>query len=784
LTGPLSGLRVVDCSTGTAGPRATGMLADYGAEVIWVEPPGGDRFRADLAIPYAVFNRGKRDVVLDLKDDRDRERMFRLLGTADVFFESWRPGVAGRLGLGWDTVHQRFPGLVYTSITGFGADGPHRDLPGYESLVHAVAGSTGEQAGHREPPIYQALPFASIGAAMLGLIGTLAALYRRGEDGHGRHVETSLLDGALSFLGMLWGDSDDESLTPPVRPGSIRLVSRTYRCADNEYLGVHTGAVGAFGRLIRVLGLQDRIPATEDGTDMRIPLTPEQSAIVLDEIPEIFARESRAAWLDKLLKADICAVPALRPGEVFDEPQPRHNGMALEVEDPVLGRIQQVAPPVKIPQSPPSVRGAACTVGQHTAEVFAELDAGTRPELPVPAGPPADGRPLLDGLRVLDIGAYYAGPYSSRLLADLGADVIKLETTLGDQLRGIPRPFRSAQAGKRGIALNLKDPALAPALDGLLSWADAITHNMRPGAAERLGFGYEELHARFPRLIYCHTRGFEDGPRSLQPGTDQTANALAGTEYEDGACGRGGAPFWSRVNTGDTGNGYLWAIAVIQALYHRERTGQGQLVGTSIINACLLNTSFAYSMADGSAVPRPRIDQHQRGLSALHGLYRLADDWLCIAILSEDAWPDLCAVLESPQLRDDPRFATAEARASHDAELRAALEPLFARRSGGELVPALEKSYLPCELSSATFPVELFDDPLIAQRGWIATAEVADVGRLEEPARLVEFSANVPPGVSPPCLAGQHTREILAELGFGDAAIAKLIEADAVVAAG
>ena len=161
MTRPLTGLRVVDCSTGTAGPRATGMLADYGADVIWVEPPGGDRFHGELEIPYAVFNRGKRGIVLDLKDDSGKERMYQLLATADVFVESWQPGVAERLGLGWEVLHQRFPGLVHTSITGFGPDGPYRDLPGYESLVHAIAGSTAEQAGHRPGPIYQALPFAS-----------------------------------------------------------------------------------------------------------------------------------------------------------------------------------------------------------------------------------------------------------------------------------------------------------------------------------------------------------------------------------------------------------------------------------------------------------------------------------------------------------------------------------------------------------------------------------------------------------------------------------------------
>ncbi|MCW2913625.1 MAG: L-carnitine dehydratase/bile acid-inducible protein, partial [Actinomycetia bacterium] len=337
--------------------------------------------------------------------------------------------------------------------------------------------------------------------------------------------------------------------------------------------------------------------------------------------------------------------------------------------------------------------------------------------------------------------------------------------------------------GKQSIALNLKKPEARELLERLIAHADVLAHNMRPGAAERLGIGYEELHARYPGLIYCHTRGFEDGPRSLLPGTDQTANALAGTEYEDGACRVGGPPIWSRVNIGDTGNGFLWATAVIQALYHRERTSLGQRVGTAIINACLLSTSFVYAHADGSPVARPQIDLRQRGLSALHGLYRLADgSWVCVVVLDERDWPDLCAALEAPELVDDPRFASAGSRQKHDAELRTELEPFFARLAAEELLTQFDKRGLPCELSSQTFAAELFDDPDIARRGWIASAQVPGVGGLEQPARLVEFRTNVPGEVSGPCLAGQHTRQILAGLGLDEAAVARLVEDGAVLA--
>ena len=186
---------------------------------------------------------------------------------------------------------------MYCSISGFGPDGPYRDVVGYESFVHAVVGTMAQQAGHRDGPIFQGLPFASTGAAHLTLVGMLAALYRRLDDGVGRHVETSLFDGALAFLSMMWGESDasvaaqagmDLSMT---RGSGMRLITRSFVCSDDEYIGIHTGAVGAFGRLMEVLGLDDRIPPSETGIDMGTPLTPEQAELLERELHPRFASQ-------------------------------------------------------------------------------------------------------------------------------------------------------------------------------------------------------------------------------------------------------------------------------------------------------------------------------------------------------------------------------------------------------------------------------------------------------------------------------------------------------------
>ena len=586
VTRPLAGLRVVDCSLGTAGPQATGLLADYGADVTWVEPPGGDPARGWFPAAASVFNRGKRSVVLDLEDPGGRARVLELADRADVLVESWAPGVASSFDLGYDTVHARNPSLVYTSISAFGPDGPHRDLPAYEPLVHALVGTMAQQPGHRDGPIFQGLPFATTGAAHLAVLGTLAALSRRLDDGVGRHVETSLLDGALAYLSMLWGESDAGmaaagavDMRAMTGASRMRLVTRSFVCSDDEYLGIHTGAVGAFGRLMQVLGLDDRIPPSESGIDMGVPLTPEQAELLEREIHGIFASRPRAFWVARLMEADVCAVEHLHPTSVFDEPQPRHNAMVVRVDDPALGPVEQVAPAIRFDGVAPGDPQPAPAPGQHTELV---LDSLARPADDSPwrvmsaePGQP-DERPLLAGVHIVDLGAYYAGPYSSRLLADLGADVIKLEPTAGDPLRGIERPFFSAQAGKRSLAANLKDPGLAPAIDKLLDWADVVHHNMRPGAAERLGLGAEQVRAAHPDVIYLYAPGWgSSGPHMMRQSFAPMLSGYVGASYE--VAGRYNEPMPSTGNE-DPGNGLLGAIAILTALLHRRRTGHAAVV--------------------------------------------------------------------------------------------------------------------------------------------------------------------------------------------------------------
>jgi crotonobetainyl-CoA:carnitine CoA-transferase CaiB-like acyl-CoA transferase len=775
---PLEGLRVLDVSTGVAGPRASGLLADYGADVVWVEPPGGAPRRAELGVQYAVFNRGKRSVELDITcagPQRDR-----LLATADILVDSWAPA-AIPAGMSFPELHAQYPALVMCSITGFGSDGPYRDVASRESLVHALIGTMGEQVGHRDGPIYEGLPFASIGAGYLGALGVLAALCGRARDGIGRHVETSLYDGAYVYLAMMWGDTDtgkqntshtENSFMPA---GSSRLITGSFRCADDEYIGIHTGAVGAFGRLMRVLGLDDRIPSDVNGLDMGIPLTADEQSILHGSIHDIFASKPRADWVSALIEADVCGIPALRPTEVFDEPQTRHNGMVVTVDDPDIGSVEQVAPPARFGDIRDEVSCApAPQIGEHTETVMSDWAAEPRVRPWVGSGSP-DQRPPLAGVKILDLGAMYAGPCASRHLADLGAEVIKLEPVLGDGMRGLPSIFRNCQAGKRSLAVDLKNTELAAVRDKLSRWADIVHHNMRPGAAERMGMGHAQVRAVNESVIYGYAPGWgSDGPYARHQSFEPMLSGYVGAEFE--VAGQYNSPVYPLGNA-DPGNGLIGAIAMLMALLHRRRTGEGTYFENPQLNATMTHMSHIVRRTDGTVLGAEKLDPLQCGISAFDRLYETSDGWICVSAESDVEVHGLEKVTACDLTTD---CSTAEERQERDYELSMELSAVFAGRSTAEWLGDLEVAGVPAAVPKPFNNRTFMRDPENVRTRRVAVISDAVEGRIWEPDQYLRISdCEIPPHRLAPRL-GQHTVEILTWLDVDPGRIGELRDEGAI----
>ncbi|HZQ56851.1 MAG TPA: CoA transferase [Acidimicrobiales bacterium] len=365
----------------------------------------------------------------------------------------------------------------------------------------------------------------------------------------------------------------------------------------------------------------------------------------------------------------------------------------------------------------------------------------------------------LEGLKVLDFGHYFAGPYASRLLADLGADVIKLETLDGDLLRPTVKPFNGAQRGKRDIAVNLKHPRGIEIGHRLAAWADVVSHNMRPGAAERLHMDYETVRAINPAVIYAYAPGWgSSGPDAGLPGFAPLFSGYVGLHHE--AAGAGNPPV-SPVGNEDNGNGLLGATAILMALYRRKRTGEGQYLEHPQLNATLLMAMHLLRRPDGSVVGSANLDHERLGGHPLDHLYATSDGWVC-----------LCArtAAEEARLRTVPGFDALPAAPTTDDIGR-----VFATRTSAEWGALLDAHDVPAEVPvGPDAPQRLLLDPERRRDGRVEEYPHPHWGTTQDVAVMVRLSdAKERPGRPAPEL-GQHTREVLGELGYGGAEVEEL----------
>jgi len=795
MAGVFEGLRVLDLSSGVAGPLAAMLLADNGAQVTRIVTPGHGESRSGSG--NRVWNRGKRSAQIDLSSESGRETFLALASIADVVIESFPPGTTTELRIDHATVAAGNRGVITCSITGYGELSEHRDRPSDDALVAARTGLLYDQKGRRgtameyiagrpgpypefgapdglvrgtsrEGPVFPRTTWPSLGAMYLATLGIAAALRARETTGEGQWVQTSLLQGALAAVCLNW--QRVENPDAPLYwmwPIDARSIEGLYECSDGRW--VHHWTVRPNWLLTSAagdeLGSVDLETAYRDDPD-RISMEPDgllTGMFLHPQLAEAFRKFPSPAWVQAGAQAGIGVAPVRSPAEALADPSFLADGCVVRVDDPEVGPIRHVGSVLEFSETPGAVRGPSPTPGEHTREVIAEAAAAPS-SVATPSRPARGtlGHPL-EGVRVLDLGLGVAGPFTGRALADLGADVIKVNAVYDTYWAGTHMGL-GTNRGKRSIALNLKDDRGRAALDKLVSTADVIMTNWRPGAAARLGLDYETLRERFPRLVYCNTRGYEKGPRSDLPGTDQTAAALTGVEWEDGACDAGNPPLWSRSGMGDTGNAMLAAIAITAALYHRDRTGQGQAVSTSIVNAQLLATSYAWIHEDGSPGEWARVDMDQYGLSPTYRMYRCSDgQWVFVAATSPEHRTGLATVVADDAVSsDDPE------------KVAATLEARLAERPAAEWFAALDRTGVPVEIVDEEFCRTLFDDQEARAAGLVAETWAGSVGRFEDPGLLVTLSSTPLLIQRGPCMCGEHSRELLRECGYADEQIDEL----------
>lgn len=376
--GALDGLRVLDLSQGAAGPTCAMVLGDHGAAVVKVEPTTGEWGRGlgppfwhGVAAAYLGMNRNKRSLALDLKRPAGREIVRRLAERSDVLVESFRPGVLDRLGLGYDDLRIGNPRLVYCSITAFGPSGPWRDRPGVDGVVQAMSGLMSVTGPPEGDPVKVGVPAADMTAAFLAVQGILLALLARERSGAGQRVSISLLDALLAFqavpLTMFLAGGE-----APRRSGSAAPYA-----APNETFPTRDGAImvaaytperwAALCRVVERPDLEDDLRFRTNGDRVR-----NRPALVA-ELSACFRRRTTAEWLALLDQADVVCGPLLDYPALLAQPQVAENGMVAELRHPMLGPASTVGIPLKLEATPGSVRLAAPLIGEHSAEVLAEL---------------------------------------------------------------------------------------------------------------------------------------------------------------------------------------------------------------------------------------------------------------------------------------------------------------------------------------------------------------------------------------------------------------------------
>lgn len=759
--GPLNGVRVVDVTSGIAGPMATMVLADQGAEVIKVEPPGGDAMRAYPG--YVAWNRGKRSVVLDLRYAHDRETFLELLATADVLVEAFAPGKMAEWGLDYESIASDLPGLVYCSVTGYGRNNRASQRPAYDLLVQARSGEQYEQPGWREGPMFLYAPLPSLATSFLLLEAVGAGLYAREVTGRGQWIETSLYQGVLGFTTQLWQDAE----TPGDNFWGIPMNAQMgmFECSDG--LWVHSmhmagGRGKDKGGFFRFLGIDD----PEPGMGLEA-----MSQAELD-LREAFRRFPREEILAAARANDAAIAPVLQAHETLTDEQVVATGLAVEVDDPVVGPTTQAGVTFHLHGAPPpGVRGPQPAVDQDRAEVLDGLSK--RPRRGAEARPAKrPHRFALDGIKVLDIGNFLAGPFGPMLLGDLGATVYKLESPMGDQMRYVTKPFNGCQRGKFDVVADLKTPEGVEIAQRLISEVDVVHHNMRLGVAERLGIDYETARGLNPEVIYCQTTMWGlTGPRRTWPGFDQLGQAISGCEHEMG--GRDNPPVWYRFGMCDQACAFQSAVAVLLALYWRERTGKGQFVDTSILSGGMYFNSDAWVGPEGPHV-RPRLDSQQMGVGPLYRLYRTADGWLALVVFNEAEWQALCAAV--PELSTDPRFGDSAARQQNAGELAAILEATFASDTAEAWFGRLDALGVPVEISDPDAAESWFTDPEVVANGLVAEYQHPEYGRFRQFGSLIDFSETPGRIAGPPPRLGEHSELVLAELGYSEEEMADLKE--------
>ena len=670
----LSGYRVIE-TTDERGFLAGRILADLGAEVIKVEPPDGDVERRlgpfvdgkediERSIPWLAANVGKHSVTADLDNSDGRHRLLKLLGSADLLLDSHSPSFLESRGLGWKTLHDQFPRLVYCSITPFGRTGPYAEMTAHDLVAVAMGGNAWMTGDPDDAPLRCSSPTSYFHAGPEAVLGSLMALESRESTGAGTLVDVSIQECQLATL-MTGAGQWGRGKTAPRRAGS--RVSRTreiWAAADGWIsFGLRGGQARTKNLVATVSYMKEENACPQWLADYdwsafdHTKLEDDELTRFEKAFASFFQTKSRRELYETALERRIMLAPCNDAREILQHPQLASRDLFATVEYPHLGvSLEQPAFFARTASGKNEIRWRAPILGEHDSAAFATTLAP-----PAPQKERTNKSPIYDDLEILEFGSGAAGPVSTRYFADQGANVIRIESTKRpDFLRLLFRSdkdpsglnaspmFTLINANKQSLTIDMTNEQGRTLVMDLIKRADVVADNFSPGVMDKWGFGATELRRQRPELIVVSGCLFgQTGPHCHYPGFGGQGAAIAGFNHMTGYQQAEALGPYGTIT--DSLSPRFVATLVAAALLRRRHSGEGETIDLSQIETgvyCLSEMIARYS-ATGE-VPERRGNHCE--YAAPHSIYpcRGEDRWLAIAVLSNKQWYALVELMGSP----------------------------------------------------------------------------------------------------------------------------------------
>ena len=777
-------LRVVEVGSSVAGAWAARLLADQGADVIKLEPPGGDPLRREPPLTngsgeaqsglFIATNLGKRSATVDLTTQAGQAQLARLLDWADVLVMSFGAQAASELGLGGEQIRESHPRLVVLAVTPFGHVGPYADFAATE-LTHAHAGGWASicPMTHEDPnlaPLKMHGHHCSMMAGTAAAVAALGVAFDQKRSGVGDFIDFSIQAYVASVL-----EFGTHAYT---YHGWVVKRTHPRSVAPWKIFDTQDGAIflmimepDQWQRLVGFMGQPDW---TEIDFMAEMGTRGENRDVVHALTQEFIGEWKTMDLYHASQEHRICFAPVMRFSDLDRDAHLNDREFFRTIEQPGFGELKVIAPAVLQAKGRAAYSGPAPAAGEHTGDIES-LDAAA------PASTSAPARRPLEGLRVVDMTWVWAGTFGGMNLAHLGADVIRIESSVRPDLyrRGGGAPegvepslntagmFNQWNQGKRSVAVDLRHEEGIAIVKGLVAEADVLIQNFATGVLARLGLGFEVLREINPRIVLANISGYgQRGPYKDYMAYGPAVGPLSGLSSASGY--PGGGPEETGLAMPDPTAGITAVYGVLAALHRREQTGTGEEIDVSLWEAsAALNVDGWMTWALSGDEPT-RIGNRALHL-APHGAYpAMGDDqWVTIACTDEAQWASLREVI--PGL-DDPRFDTAAARKANEDDLDAAISAWTRGYDRWYTTALLQSKGIPAFPSMTV--EDVVEDGHLAARGFIEALPHPEVGALRHTGIPYLLTAR-PNGVQrpAPCL-GQHAREVLSEvLGYSDAQI-------------